>query len=256
MAFALAEHGDSKWVQNRAGVILIEECWPLACVAKYKAPAIVTLKQIARSTKNKDASGLGSLAYEYSNGNRQAATDSPDILSVRIVAAGLQRPADFFHWLENKSLNTEQKTAIENAKLFFKMASWPWDKAFCIAASYLAISPISSTEPCPPVPKSDFPIWTAIDKHTPEGRAAIQRASTKLNVPFNQLSWISFYLESAKVNCLIESPWWTAERKWRFNQLKIAEDYAEEVWATASEIIKEDVFSYVKKTENFIKANQ
>ncbi|SDZ30701.1 hypothetical protein SAMN05444506_11476 [Pseudomonas syringae] len=255
VAFALAEHGDSKWVQKRTGVILLEECWPFARSTKCNTPSILTLKKIASSKKNKDASGLGSLAYEYSNGNRRAATDSPDTLSVKIVAAGLQRPEDFFYWLENRTLSLEQKAIIDYSKLLLKMASWQWDKAFCIAASYLAISSVSETAPFSPVSESEFPIWVAIDKHTPEGRAAIQRASMKLKVPFNQLSWISFYLESARVNYLVESPWWTAERKWRFGHLNMTESYAEEVWSAASKIIKEDLLPHVINAEGFIKIN-
>ncbi|WP_126514213.1 hypothetical protein [Pseudomonas taetrolens] len=253
VALALAEHGDSKWLKTRANIILFEECWPLARTTNPGTPTIEVLKEVARHRKNKDASGLGSLAYEYFSGNRRAATDSPDSLAVRVVAAGLERPDAFFNWVESKHLSSEQKAVVVSARLLLKRASWQWDKAFCIAASYLAMSPISKVDSSTSNFNCNFPIWVAIDKHTPQGRAAIQRAGAKLKIPYNQLSWISFYFESAKVNYLVDSPWWNAERKWRFEQLKISESYATGVWQEASIIIEEDLNFQTLKIYDLIK---
>lgn len=255
VALTLAKNGDSKWLQTRASVILFEECWPLVPVVASHTPTIVIIKKVAESKKNKDAAGLGSLAYEYSSGNESAATDSPDCLAVRIVASGLERPDAFFNWMESKSLNLEQKKVIASARLLFKQASWQWDKAFCIAASYLAMSSLPIVEPSASNFESSFPTWVAIDKHTPEGRAAIQRAGAKLKIPPKQLSWISFYLESAKVNYLVDSPWWDAERKWRFSQLGISESYAFGVWHEASEVIKEELHLQTLRINDLIKTS-
>lgn len=255
VALTLAKNGDSKWLQARASIILFEECWPLAPVVAAHTPTIVIIKKVAGSKKNKDAAGLGSLAYEYSIGNESAAKDSPNSLAVRTVAAGLERPDAFFNWVESKSLSLEQKKVTASARNIYKQASWQWDKAFCIAASYLAMSTISRVTPSNADFESSFPTWVAIDKHTPEGRAAIQRAGAKLKIPPKQLSWISFYLESAKVNYLVDSPWWDAERKWRFLQLGISESYAFEVWDQASEIIQEELHLQISKINNLIKAS-
>lgn len=253
VALTLAKNGDSKWLQTRASVILFEECWPLVPVVASHTPTIVLIKKVAGSKKNKDAAGLGSLAYEYSTGNKSAAKDSPDSLAVRTVAAGLKRPDAFFNWVESKSLSLEQKKVTASARSIYKQASWQWDKAFCIAASYLAMSSLPIVTPSTADVGSSFPTWVAIDKHTPEGRAAIQSAGAKLKIPPNQLSWISFYLESAKVNYLVHSPWWDAERKWRFLQLGISESYASEVWNQASEIIQEELHLHTSKINNLIK---
>ncbi|KMM83340.1 hypothetical protein TU78_19345 [Pseudomonas taetrolens] len=115
------------------------------------------------------------------------------------------------------------------------------------------MSPISKVDSSTSNFNCNFPIWVAIDKHTPQGRAAIQRAGAKLKIPYNQLSWISFYFESAKVNYLVDSPWWNAERKWRFEQLKISESYATGVWQEASIIIEEDLNFQTLKIYDLIK---
>ncbi|CAI9002925.1 HEAT repeat domain-containing protein [Pseudomonas chlororaphis] len=254
VAYLLAEHGDSAWLRARAGVIVFEECWPFAARLRQNTATIKIFQEIAKLKKNKDASGLGSLAYAYSTGDRSAASYSQDDLAVRIVAAGLRRPDAFFNWVESKNLSMEQTEVINSARSTFKRATWPWDKAFTIAASYLALSPIAQPSASLCISEENFPIWVAIDKHTKEGRLSLKRVASQLNISSRDLSWISFYLEGAKVNDLVDSIWWSDEKKWRFSQLKITEDQAIATWKKASNIIQEDLLMYTHKIEHLVSA--
>lgn len=235
VAFLLARRDDSAWLHARTGVIVFEECWPCAHFLSSGMPSAMTLREVANSVKNKDAAGLGALAHAAAEGDATAINQAHNSVAVKIVAAGLKRSNDFFRWAMDECCTKEQAAIVQAARNFFSQASWPWDKAFTIAGAYLSIQgEVPDVPHSAQLSQAPFPFWTAVDKHTPQGKAALRRVAGALKLPEHHLQWASFYFESAKTNDMVKSPWWETEAKWRFRALGLDLREAEEMWARAS----------------------
>lgn len=239
VAFKLGSRGDSIWLNSRIGIIIFEESWQRAGLLLRNAPTTVTLREIASSSKNKDAAGLGSMAHALLEGNFSPLDHAPDPLALRIVATALKRPEGFFDWAEGQCNNEEQLSITLAAKQYFSRASWPWDKAFMAAGAYLSLkSDIPLTTYVKPFRETVFPYWVAVDKHTPQGKAALSKVASVMRIPDIKLQWISFYLESAKTANLTFSPWWECETRWRLSEIGLTESTAADLWDTASPLVQ------------------
>ena len=231
----LADYGDTSWVHSRAGVIAFEECWTCGYLLASGTPPIVTLHKVATVKKNKDAAGLGSLAYAAVGGSSDAIETSIDPVSVKIVAAAIRRPDDFFNWAVSECQTESQLAIVLAAKRFISKASWPWDKAFMIAGAYLSCKGKAKIiEDSSSIPTADFPYWVAVDKHTPQGKKALRQVALELGVSENILGWASFYFESSKLNEEISSLWWGNESRWRFETLGSSSEEAKKLWKEAA----------------------
>lgn len=238
-AFLLASQGDSAWLHSRTGVIVFEECWPNAHLLRSHSPSTVTLQEIAVAVKNKDAAGLGSLSHALAEGDLTVLDYAYQRRAVKIVAAALKRPEDFFKWAKSQCQNERQSNVVLSARLFFSRASWPWDKAFLAAGAYLSIeSDLQDTAHSSRVPTIPFPYWTAIDKHTPQGKIALRNVAAEGRLSEEKLQWASFYFESARCNEMVECPWWECEASWRFNTLGLSLKAAEKIWTDNADQVK------------------
>lgn len=252
VAYKLASNGDSAWLHTRAAVIVFEECWP--CANLLEDNTITSLKKVAIAVKNKNAAGLGSLAHAFSEGDPLAVDYSLHNLPIKIIAAALRRPEDFFKWASNACRNSEQSIVVRAAHRYFSQASWPWDKAFMAAGAYLACQ-----NNVPPVNNSTsenrgaFPYWTAVDKHTPQGKAALKKTAYVLRLPEQALQWASFYFESARTQALEPSPWWQCEIKWRFEKIGLDLKEAKEMWNLASPYVESAVQPQTQIITNVLK---
>jgi hypothetical protein len=241
-AFLLASQGDSAWLRARTGVIAFEECWPSAYLLNGSSPSAVTLQEVAVAVKNKDAAGLGSLAHALVEGDITVLDQAYERKAVKIVAAALRRPEDFFGWAHSQCHSEQQANVVSAARLFFNRASWLWDKAFLVAGAYLSTQTgVQEVLRCERVPDVPFPYWTAIDKHTPQGKSALRRVAGALRLSEEKLQWASFYFESAKSNEIGQCPWWECEATWRFNALGLSLQEAEKLWINAAEQVKSAV---------------
>lgn len=235
VAFMLASHGDSAWLHARIGVIAFEECWPCAHFLSGNTPSAVILREVAVAVKNKDAAGLGSLAQAAAAGDATAITQAREPNAVKIVAAALKRPESFFKWAIAECEREGQAAVVLAAQRFFTQASWPWDKAFMAAGAYLSIrAEVPKVSPSEQLHQAPFPYWTAVDKHTPQGKTALRRVASALHLPETHLQWVSFYFESAKTHAIVHCPWWECEFKWRLAALGLSLEAAEGMWAKAS----------------------
>lgn len=242
VAFTLASRGDSAWLHARAGVIVFEECWPCAHLLNSGTPSVLTLREVAVSFKNKDAAGLGALAHAALGGDVTAIKQAHDPIAVKIVTAALKRPEGFFKWALAECSCESQTAVVLAARSFFVRASWPWDKAFMAAGAYLSCQKgTPQVSRCDQLPKTPFPFWSAVDKHTPQGKIALRRVASALHLQELQLQWASFYFESAKTNILTSSPWWECEVEWRLSALGLSLKEAEEMWVYASPHIQRAV---------------
>jgi hypothetical protein len=237
VAYRLSESGGSSWLRSRAGVIAFEEAWPTAATAFSDIPSdpLKALLEVSKAVKQKDAAGLGSLAFAYHEGDTSSLHDAPDPRAIRIVAAALARPSDFFVWVYSLCHTTEQKSLASAAQKSFPLATWGWDKTCILGGAYLACtSDIPEVGSAELIEQGPFPYWVAVDKHTPQGKVAMKQVATALGIPLPQILWASFYFESAVTNSLAPSPWWEAERRWRLKQQGMTESAAQQIWNAAA----------------------
>ncbi|HAN93278.1 MAG TPA: hypothetical protein DCQ33_14535 [Nitrospira sp.] len=237
----LDQLSDRSWLRSRAVVITFEECWPLAdslILTRQLSSRRDAVLLVARATKQKDAAGLGALAYAYREGDRSMLGHVPDGRGLEIVAEAITQPDPFFEWAHLNSKSQRSRKIVSAAKQYLAAATWGWDKASILAGAFLA----SMGEP-PEIALAEtrseqFPYWVALDKHTPQGKPVLREVAAQVKSSYRQLIWASFYCESAAVNSLLPSPWWEAEKAWRLHRAGLTCQSADELWARARDLIR------------------
>lgn len=235
--------GDGTWLRSRTVVIAFEECWPLGgllAIDRSLASKLGPLRSVTTSVKQKDAAGLGALAYAHREGDNSMLGYVPDHRTLRIIAAALARPDDFWRWIPTECQSEDCGAIVQAAQRYLPVATWEWDKACILAGALLATKGANVGVDWKPATKKvdDFPYWVALDKHTDQGKAVLRAAAKDLKVSYRQLIWASFYCESAQVNELLPSPWFVAERTWRLARASITYEGAEELWLRGSKLVK------------------
>ncbi len=238
----LYDIGDTSWLRARTAVIIFEECWPLGAQQSGQTNIdgiLDTLTNTAKARKAKDAAGLGSLAYEYSTGDRSVLLNVPEDTSIEQVCKAIKEPEQFWDWAKKTCSNNEQLALVESAHKAYRRGGWPWDRAFMQAAAYLAVS-TNKLEVLTSTPAQEsFPLWVALDKHTDHGKAALRETAKIIGLPVRQMTWVSFYCESAILNEATDSYWWSREIRWRLSRFNLDYDKAKAIWSKAQPIIAE-----------------
>ncbi len=238
----IIDHDDFDWLRNRLAVITFEECWNYGLYVTYdKDEAIITKHylKITETTKHKDAAGLGSLAYNLSEGDTSVLLENHGDKAIKIVAEALKRPKDFWPWVHGQTQNEKQAKLVEMADKGFRKAGWPWDRAFALAGAYLAVTSDIPEVTSLQKPDIDLPFWVGIDKHTKEGKIAIREAAKRMGYNANKALWLGFYFESALCSGLEYSPWWEKEVQWRLQKLGLDFDKAHQIWEQLRPIVIE-----------------
>jgi hypothetical protein len=251
------EKSDFPWLRSRLAVMTFEEAWPYGrdvTFGRSESEIADHYTTLCVCEKNKDAAGLGSLAYALSEGDHSVLSGDEHDWYIRVVAKALVEKEKFSQWItsEAKKLSLEQFEIVEHALEGSRKAGWPWDKAFTYAAALLAVKyPVPELNRFEPTDKK-FPFWVAIDKHTQRGKEVIRQVAKKQGIPANNALWLSFYCSSSICVNLVESPWWQRERKWRFSKLNMSENQANEVWAELQIDIIQDLQDDANKLEDQI----
>lgn len=242
VAYHLRDIGDADWLRKRAAVITFEECWPLSIKLNLTADfteIVSSLLLAAQSVKVKHATGLGTLGYTLSLGDKSVLSGSDEDYHIRVVSEAIKRADDFWHWVTTQASQDSQRVLINVAKQAHRRGGWPWDKAFMQAAAYLAVTEDIPTVCFAQQKVEEFPLWVALDKHTPQGKCALREAAKQIGVPWHQLFWVSFYLESAITNESTNSFWWLREVHWRLHQIGLDYDNARLIWRRARPVVAE-----------------
>ena len=246
---------ETSWLRSRAVVITYEECWPLASKLVLDTSFLSKLsafKRVTLTKKDKSAAGLGTLAHALSEGDSSVLNGGEDDRHIKIVAEAIRRPNDFWHWVKIKASTTETNAYFVTSRKYISSPTWPWDKAFVQAATYLAItSGISKITPATPA-KDNFPFWVALDKHTPQGKEALKIVAKQLDCPYRQILWTSFYLESARTNISTDSHWWNRELEWRLRKAGLTHDKAKKLWQEAAPLVAAQLDDEAKKLKEAI----
>lgn len=225
--------GDGTWLRSRAVVITFEECWPLAQRLKLSsAPEsrYSALDEVTRSEKLKDAAGLGALAFAYHEGDTSMMSLVPEQGAVRAVSEALDRPQQFFEWALSQCDSESKATIVTAARRYLPAATWGWDKACILAGAFLASTGDVPKFGSGPTFEGHFPYWAVLDKHTPQGKDVLRELAAELRVPYRQLLWAGFYVESTRVNALLPSIWFDAEKLWRLGRARLTLASATLLW--------------------------
>lgn len=223
---------EKSWVRERAAIITFEECWPLGGTLAFNKrfhSKVAALVRAARSTKAKDACGLGLLAYRLAEGGRSVTDGTEEDRHLRIVAEAVERPADFWNWVKAEK-KTERAASLTERAYRFRNAGLPRDRAIIQAGAYLALQgelPILAPADCK---EKSFPYWVALDVQTPEGKRVLRDIARDLHLPLPQLEWVSFYFEGAATNQARPSFWWDRYCRWRFEKTALPEEEAHLLW--------------------------
>lgn len=254
----LDRSGDGTWLRSRAVVITFEECWPLAAslsINRDLSSKRRALLDVTTAAKQKDAAGLGALAYAYREGDQSILDCVPDQRMLKIVSEALQRPKAYFDWVSGESKSQQSADVIRAAQQYLPAATWEWDKACILAGALLAtIGDMPSVEAAV-TPLEAFPYWVALDKHTSEGKLVLREIAKQLKTTYRRLIWTDFYCESARVNSLCSSPWFDAERNWRLRRAGLSVESAEELWEHARPLVRQRLEAEAGALKNIVEAD-
>lgn len=245
--------GDKTWLRSRAAVITFEECWPLAdklVLEPGEVSKIQVLRNVAYSEKQKDAAGLGAMAYAYHEGDTSMQRCVDDVRSVRLVSEALARPQQFFDWALNHAEGERATRIVCNAQRYLAAATWGWDKTCILAGAYLATrGEIPIVRYCKSTTAQKFPFWVALDKHTPQGKQALRKICADIGASYRQVIWAGFYCESAVTNTLSSSSWWEMEKTWRLDKAGLSERSATELWTSVRPLLERELTSEAKELQ-------
>jgi hypothetical protein len=236
----LGEVGDTSWLRQRTGVIVLEECWPLAADLDWSPgtrPLTRALARAAQAVKAKDATGLGSLAYARTKGDTSVLTGAATDCHVARLAEAIQEPATFWDWAQREAPSGRARTVVEAARQAHRRGGWPWDKAFIQAAAYLAVTDrVPEVQDAVPTATA-FPFWVALDRHTPQGKVVLRTVAKQEGLPFRHLLWTSFYFEGAQLNQAAPSIWWELDVAWRLRKVGLDVEQGRAIWEHARPIV-------------------
>lgn len=260
--YLLVEKNEFSWLRSRLGVVTFEEAWPygeFVSFGRSETEIVGHYASLARAGKNKDAAGLGSLAYALSQDDSSVLNGGEDDWYIRVVAKAIRSREQYWAWIRNESDGAPPRAKAIAQKAFegSKKAGWPWDKAFTYAAALLAVrQPIPELQRgSPQVSTQQFPFWVAIDKHTPRGKVVLRSVAKENKLRANVVLCLSFYLESGVCLNLSPSPWWEREKDWRFGRLGLSATAAQELWGrlrlTVADRLSEDASALSHLVERY-----
>jgi hypothetical protein len=223
---------EKNWFRTRAAIITFEECWPLGAELMFNRQfhsKVAALIKVTECAKARDATGLGYLAYALFEGDRSMLDGSAEDRAIKIIASALQRPDDFWGWIDKQDV-PEKARALANHAGRFRHEGLPRDKSVMQSAAYLAATGNIPVTKIAQLPDARFPFWTAFDHHTPEGKRALRDVARDLHIPLPQLEWVLFYFEGSMTNGELPSTWWQKLCRWHFKKIGIPVEEAHLIW--------------------------
>ena len=100
--YLVSERDEFDWVRSRLAVITFEEAWPYGMSVTFGRSETEILGHytaLCTCAKNKDAAGLGSLAYALSEGDESVLAGDPDDRQIRVIAKAIKERDKFMEWI-------------------------------------------------------------------------------------------------------------------------------------------------------------
>jgi len=230
--------GDTKWLHNRLPIMVYEECWP---VGNSITQSNILEQYIALSStvKNKDASGLATLATKLHEGNWKALRGTKEQRdAITSVKNAIDNPDAFWKWARDNGVGHIGR--INAAKATVTKANFETDKAMMYAAAYFAAKDeVPLTTNAQPLNSPNFPYWIAFDKHTDYGREVISEAAQKIDIYPSRARQLAFYLEGAVCNEITNSPYWQLAKDWQMEKMGYTYSQANIIWEQLKPVIIE-----------------
>jgi hypothetical protein len=223
----------SHWLRKRAVTIAFGECWPLAKALVFDSrlhSTVAWLVRSARASKQRDAAGLGYLAFRLARGDRSVLGHTPSDRHLNIVANAVARPDDFWRWIRSRKAIAPQNRDLLERAMKLKRSGGPRDRAVVKAAAYLATLADLPAAETAPAGKPPFPYWVVFDRHTPQGRRVFQDVARDLHLSLRQLEWVHFYFEGSACNGDQPSYWWHRLCAWQYQRVGLPEAESRLVW--------------------------
>lgn len=244
--------GDKEWLKKRLFVIAYEECWPLGAKINLK-DLKNQFSNLAVSEKNKNAFALGTLARQIVRGNYKPDNNVSDEQKGIIggLSEAIKSPKKFWSWVTEQEEYEANKFSVEAAKSALPKASFEGDKDMIYAAAYLMLAePIPQVNVISPTNKSNFEYWIAFDKHTSIGKDILEEASKQVGILPARGERLAFYIEGAKCNKIVNSPYWDILLKWQIERMGMSFSEAEDYWNTMKPIIINSLGDQVNKLKS------
>lgn len=226
IAYHLWSQGFQEWLRTRTAVILAEECWPLLRYMTPKAEIgeiLDCLGRAALAVKDKDAAALNGLAYWVGEGE-EVRLSKPWLAEVSRFRA--QSEEGFWEWAKAGSESEEQANLVAAAE---KLAH-RGEAGLAQSAAWLGVR-FGVNEPEMAKTALGLPLWVGLDKHTGEGKRALESGAWTAGVREGQAMRASFWMEGVRTNEVKESEVWLERRRWSLAEEGMDEKSAGEVWA-------------------------
>ena len=225
--------GQRHWLRNRLAVIGYEECWQYANTLNFNCNDYELLQQYKAITcrvKNKDCDGLAYLANRVTEGNYDAIRgDNTQQDAIQKVAGAMRDDITFWNWIKQQPLYSQHQQRIEAAKAAINRSKK--DRAIMFAAAYLSVTyPIPPVEEIEPNNNPNFQYWTAVDKHTTEGKQIISDACNKINLLPSRGRFITFYFAGALCNKVQDMPFFKLMKEYKIERMGYNCDEVKAIW--------------------------
>ena len=229
----LLNNDQRKWLRDRLAVIGYEECWPYANTLDFSCTDYELLNQykaIACKVKNKDCDGLAYLANRVNDWEETAIRgDATQQDAIQRVADAMKDDIRFWKWIEQQSLYNVNEQRIEAAKAAMKR-SWK-DRAIMFSAAYLSVSyPIPPVEEIKANNNLKFQYWTAIDKHTSEGKQILHTACEQIDLLPKRGEFLTFYFAGALCNKVQDMPFFRLMKEYKIERMGMTCTQAKGKW--------------------------
>jgi len=104
-----------RWVRSRLAVLTFEEAWPYGLKVSFgrsESEILGHLTALCSIKKNKDAAGLGSLAYAFAEGDSTVLRNDDQDWYIRVVAKALKDKDKFRIWAQSELSNVSPDQAV------------------------------------------------------------------------------------------------------------------------------------------------
>lgn len=244
VAMHLVDCGEERWLRQRLGVLIAEECWPMLAHYQPNQDLELLLEQIANlaaTVKEKEASALGVFAQAATRG--QAGPAAP----ASLLAFG--HPADLFSdWLHQAS-DVHRQQLVSGARRAHTAAAFPADRLTALAAGWLgahATIPELGTSKSMPLPS-----WAALDRHTAEGKRALFAAARRIHVDPDRVLAASFFCEGGL--CATELPGsWNDACRLELGLVALDLESAAALWQRVLPVYLEEIAPALKAFEHHL----
>jgi len=226
VAFHLWSDGFEEWLRTRTAVILAEECWPLLGRWEPKmgiAEILDSLGTAAGAVKNKDAIALEGLAYWVGEGEAVKLSKPWRSEIERFRAQSME---GFWEWAKANSENEEQARLVGAAERLSHRGEDGLAKASAWLAVRFGVPVVEAADA-----KLAMPLWVGLDKHTAEGKRALETGAWNAGLRDRLAMRASFWVEGVKLNMVADSELWRERQRMSLAEEGMDEASANEVWA-------------------------